>query len=481
MSMKKHPLAKPRRWRSGRVLLVVGIVAALSAGVFSSTPAGAATSSTLLYSTDGGTTWSANATVAAGGTVLVRQWYDNTGSTAETAASLRTTGPSAFTRQSGSTKICLNPSTSNFTSPSSSELVCANSSEGSVWSGSALQISPSAGFYGESNGSTSGQTAWGRKRYLNLHQCIWRYSNATSDQMNTFTDVFTGTSWDAYTNVSNTADSTANCGNGASGWTYQTSTNTSRVRAMDLLGNGWLNLHQCVYEASSSDTARRTYFATTGGTVNSATNTSNTADTAPGCGPGAATVPPVAGQTGVKAISIASNRYLHLHQCVWTNTAAGRENRNTSLIDTTPGAPFYSAGSTASNSPTSTVACGTSAGSYSSTPAASLTGVQTLDLLDTARGAGYVEYSLTAPATPSPAACAGSFAGTEAFSQTGTYQSAQTSTATSTGNLTVDFSALSDPCPTNPIPAVDPLVGGAILAVAGAGYLLYRSNRAQVA
>jgi hypothetical protein len=477
--MKKHPLAKPRRWRSGRVLLVAGIVAGLSAGALAPTPVSAATSSTLLYSTDGGSTWSSTATVPAGGTVLVRQWYDNTGSSNETASSVRTTVPAGFTLQGGSTQVCLNPSTSNPASPSSAELVCEDSSEGAVWSGANLQISPSAGFYGESNGSTSGQTATGRKRYLNLHQCIWRYSNATNDQMNTFTDVFTGTIWDANTNVGNTADTTASCGGGASGWSLITSGQTSRVRALDLLGNGWFNLHQCAYEASSSDNARRTYIVgAVGTTTGSETNTSNTADSSPGCGPGGATVPPIPGTTGVKAIPIASNRYLHLHQCTWTNTASGRENRTTTLIDTNAGAPAFSSGSTASNSPSSTIACGTSTAAYS--PAASLTGVTTYDLLDAARGAGYVEYALSAPASPSPAACAGAFAGTEAFNQSGTYQSAQTPVATSTGNLTVDFSAQSEPCPVDPIPTVDPVVGGALAAVAGAGYLLYRRTRPQL-
>lgn len=474
MSMKKHPLAKRRRWRSGRVLLVAGIVAALSAGALAPTPAGAATSSTLLYSTDGGTTWSSTATVPAGGTVLVRQWYDNDGSAPETAASLRTTVPTGFSLQGGSTRICLNPSTTNPTSPNDTERRCAASNEASVWSGSALQISPSAGFHSESNGSTSGSAVPGRKRYLNLHQCSWFKNTGNVDLTNLFTTVADGSAWDAGTNVSNTANASVSCGAGAGDWNVLSS--RSAVRAIDLLGNRFLNLHQCGYAWASGGSDRSTTMIDSADTAFSAgTDASGTADGAPSCGAGTTARPPRPGTTGVKALDISANRYLHLHQCVWQSISEA--DRATSLIDTIGEVPFR-AGSTASNSASSTLTCGDGGSVY--VPGTTFDGVASFDLLDTARGRGYAQYALTAPASPSPAACAGAFTGTEAFTQDGTYASTQTPTQTSTGNLTVDFSALSEPCPVDPIPTVDPVVGGALVAVAGAGYLLYRRTRPQL-
>lgn len=478
MSMKKHPLAKPRRWRSGRILLVVGIVAALSIGAVAPTPAGAATSSSLRYSTDGGATWSATATVDAGDDVLVRQWYDNTGSASETGASVRTTVPAGFTLQGGSTQVCLNPSTSNPTTPNASEERCAASNQGAVWSGSSLQISPSAGFYGESNGSTTGMTAFGRKRYLNLHQCVWNDATGTSvpDRTTTLTDAGSNAAWDAGSNVSNTAATSAVCGAGTAPWTPASL--LDGAAAYDLLGNRYFNLHQCNWHRT--DTPNQDLFsAMTDVSDNpvwhTGSNSSNTADASLVCGAGNFSYVTSPATQGVQALDLRDRRYLHINQCVYRDTDVLE--RITHVVNTQSNAA-YRTGTTTSNSASLSLSCGT--GDPKHALVANMSGTATFDLLDTARGAGYVEYALTAPATPSPTACAGAFAGTEAFTQDGTYQSDQTSTATSTGNLTVDFSALSDPCPTDPIPTVDPLVGGALVAAAGAGFLLYRRSRPQL-
>ena len=472
MTVQKSPPARHRRWRGGRAFLVIAILGALSFATAS--PASAATSSSLRYSTDGGATWSTSATVAAGGTVLVRQWYDNTGSATETAASLRTTVPSGFTLQGGSTKLCLNPSTTNPSSPSAAEQKCANSAEGSVWSGSNLQISPSAGYYGESTGSTSGSAAYGRKRYFNLHQCVY-FDSTTVDLLSTFNNAISNTIYRANTNVANTADTTESCAGGNS--FHVLHTGHSGVQALDLLGNRYLNVHQCVWLHSTQGDLYTT--ATNGAnsaTFHAGTNTANTANTSESCGGGTAPWAIHTGHSGIQAFDLVGNRYLNLHECGWGNSSSGEQ--FTVLTDGALSATFRS-GSNAGSSPDTTVSC--AAGSSPWSRNTSLSAVGAYDLLDTTRGAGYVQYALAAPASPSPAACAGTFSGTEAFTQDATYQSAQTSTQTSTGNLTVDFSALSDPCPTDPIPAVDPVIGGVIVATAGAGYLLYRQQRTRVA
>lgn len=483
MSMKKHPPARSRRWRPGRSLLAVGILATLSVGAAMPTPAGAATSTNLLYSTDGGATWSSNATVPAGGTVLVRQWFDNDGSANETAASLRTTVPVGFSRQGGSTQVCLNPSTTNPSTPNATERRCATSAEGSVWSGSALQISPSAGHFGESNGSTSGDAVAGRKRYLNLHQCRWTWDEtgvADTDTLVLWTNVATNAAFRAGSNVKNIADSAPTCGAGASGYALQppASADLTGVQAIDLLGNRYLNLHQCAYNRpTDSDNFSAAIGSGVGSAAATGTNASNAPDASVSCGGGNAFFNPGPGLSRVQTFDLSANRYLHLHTCTYRRTGADTDLFSVG-VNTVPD-PAYRARSEASNSPTSTLSCGAGVAPFQG-DGSPWRGVATFDLLDTARGRGYVQYALTAPAAPSPQACAGAFNGTEAFTQDGTYQSAQTSTLTSSGNLTVDFSALADPCPVDPIPTVDPVVGGALVAVAGAGYLLYRRTRPQL-
>jgi len=221
-------------------------LAAAAAGVLSATvgvgTAGAATSSTLLYSTDGGASWSSSATVAPGGTVLVRQWYDNDGSAAETGASLSTTIPDGFTLNGGSTQVCSNPSTTNPTSPNSSELECAASNEGSVWSGSDLQVSPTAGLFGQSNGLTSGILEMGKKRYINLHECTYN-SVATPLEFFIHNADAGNAAFRAGTNASNSADGAVSCGSGIAG-TWNNQAVGSSVQAIDLLdatrGHGYV-------------------------------------------------------------------------------------------------------------------------------------------------------------------------------------------------------------------------------------------------
>src|SRR6185503_5938263 len=133
---------------------------------------------TLVYSSDGGASWSTTPTVAPGGTLLARLYYANDTTGAIAGAQLATTLPAGFSLVAGSTRVCLNPSTTTPTSPSAAELACNTDAgqsgaiaEGAVWSGSGLTISPTAGLFGQSASDTSGVLAMGKFRYVNLHQC----------------------------------------------------------------------------------------------------------------------------------------------------------------------------------------------------------------------------------------------------------------------------------------------------------------------
>ena len=95
---------------------------ALAGSALVTEPASAATTQDVVYSTDGGTTWTTTPTVAPGATVLVRQWFDNTDDLHATAASETTTLPARFTHN-GTTQVCLNPSTTTITSPNGTAAV----------------------------------------------------------------------------------------------------------------------------------------------------------------------------------------------------------------------------------------------------------------------------------------------------------------------------------------------------------------------
>ena len=403
----------------------------------------------------------------------MRQWYDNDGSAGEQNASLTTTIPGPFTLNGGSTEVCLNPSTTNPSAPNGTELVCESSAEGAVWSGKDLQVSPSAGHYGESNGSTSGDLAAGRKRYLNLHRC--EYMGGTfADRVVNIVEGYGGAEYSAGTNASNTADVAASCGTGAGPWSlYQ-----AHVQAVDLLGNRYLNLHQCEYkdQNTSADLRITNVLDGYGGAEYSAgTNASNTADAAASCGTGAG--PWSLYQAHVQAVDLLGNRYLNLHQCEYKDQNTSADLRITNVLDGYGGAE-YSAGTNASNTADAAASCGTGAGPWSLYQAH----VQALDLLDTARGRGYVQYAISAP-DDLDAFCASNPSNPleESYTQDGTLTSTPSGAKASSGDLTIVWGddPANPPCESS-IPMIDPQVGGIVAgltAVAGAAYVLHRRRR----
>jgi hypothetical protein len=446
-----------------------GALAFAAAGILATTvgvgTASAASSSTLLYSTDGGASWSASVTADPGQTVLVRQWFDNDGAAAETSASVESTIPAGFTLQGGSTEVCLNPSTTDPTAPDASEERCTSANEAAAWTGSDLRLSPSAGHYGESASTTVGELPFGRKRYLNLQQC----------QTNT------GTRWNtqivpsqgAMTEVSNTARTTNQCPSAVSD-------TASGFLALDLLGNRYLNLHQCSYFQTGDGWVEGvTPNAWAGTGLDAYSNTSNTAAVAQSCGPNGAGYSLSAPRSGFAALDIRNARYVNLMNCQYYAPtpenffwgAFTPNSQNGTALDGNP-----SASNVAATAPD----CGAVASGYQTW---NTTGFVALDLLDLNRGRGYVSYALTAPAAPSAATCAstGNAPGTEAFEQEASLQTASATTESS-GDLAVDWSQLADPCNTAGIPLAHPgVVAAGLVALAGAGFALHRRQGDQVA
>jgi len=89
--------------------LVAALVVAAVAVVVPAPVADAAITENIVDSTDGGLTWTNDATVAAGGNVLVRVYYNNDQASTIAGTSVTTTLPSGFTRVPGTTQVCLNP------------------------------------------------------------------------------------------------------------------------------------------------------------------------------------------------------------------------------------------------------------------------------------------------------------------------------------------------------------------------------------
>jgi hypothetical protein len=95
-----------------------------------------------------------------------------------------------------------------------------------------------------------------------------------------------------------------------------------------------------------------------------------------------------------------------------------------------------------------------------------------------ATGSGWVVYSMTLPDAPGPAACAADPAATsQTFAQDGSLTSSPSGVKVAAGTVTVDWSAIEELCPIDPIPLAHPVViGGGLLAVAA--YLTLRRREA---
>ncbi|MFE7570196.1 hypothetical protein ACFU76_25060 [Streptomyces sp. NPDC057539] len=151
------------------------------------------------------------------------------------------------------------------------------------------------------------------ERYLNLHQCVYvgsggHYTNLLPNTANA--------AFNTGTNVSNTPDTALSCGPGGGSW--RPAPANSAVKAFDRTAGRYLNVHQCVYYSAGQH-----YTAvlpnTPNANFNTGTNVSNTADTQLNCRPGGGGWTLLLANSAVKSFDLTGNRYLNLHQCVWTS------------------------------------------------------------------------------------------------------------------------------------------------------------------
>ncbi|MEU8546317.1 hypothetical protein AB0C81_04830 [Streptomyces roseoverticillatus] len=192
------------------------------------------------------------------------------------------------------------------------------------------------------------------ERYLNLHQCVYvgsggHYTNVLPNTANT--------AFNTGTNASSTPDTALSCGPGGGGWTPAAA--NSAVKAFDLAAGRYLNLHQCVYYSAGQH-----YTAVLPNTpnvnFNTGTNVSNTADTTLTCGPGGGGWRLLPANSAVQSFDLANNRYLNLHQCVWTS--GGQYYMG--LLPNTPNANFNT-GTNASRTADTALSCRPGGGGWS--------------------------------------------------------------------------------------------------------------------
>lgn len=391
----------------------------------------AAPSSDIVYSADGGTTWTTTPTAKSGQELLARLYYDNDTAGTIADAQMSSTLPSGFTLTPGSTRTCLNPATNDPTNPAS-ELVCNDGSgqggtinEAAVWSGNALTIAPNAGIYGEATNSITGLMAAGKKRYVNLHQCL-RQTNPAYDYITMVINDPISAGWSAGTNASNTADSSVNCNDlSGSGWT--THGTISAVQNLDLLGKRYVNLHQCSHYFADATNGNRWInglAATTAATNWSAgTNTSNTADGTVSCATAGGGWESYSPFLNIQTLDMLNNRYLNIHECVRYQSSP---TVYVSLFTDNPPGAAWRTGTKASNAADTVLDCPEVGSNWINHP--TLSDFQVLDTLDTTRGQGFVEYRMVAPAVSE----------TEMFNQTATLTGTGTGDPSSNGSITVE-------------------------------------------
>jgi hypothetical protein len=161
----------------------------------------------------------------------------------------------------------------------------------------------------------------------------------------------------------------------------------------------------------------------------------------------------------VAALDVLDNRYVNLDQCEYNSGA----NAYTTMVNTSNNGGAFDTGTAATNAPQTTDTCGPGVGTWTLIPANS--GVLALDTLDTTRGQGFVQWSMTAP-SPST---------TTVYTEDGQLTGSGTGDPTTSGTITIDASVGT--------PLANPWVIGGVAAGLGlvAAAIVYVRRRAAAA
>jgi hypothetical protein len=157
-------------------------------------------------------------------------------------------------------------------------------------------------------------------------------------------------------------------------------------------------------------------------------------------------------------MDLLDNEYINLDEC--TYFGAGHDLFTTAVGHIPNVNPAFDAGTNASNTPQTTVTCGPGGGGYPFQ--AGNSGVQSLDTLDTTRGQGFVQWSMTAP---SPGT-------TTTYTEDGQLTGSGTGDPSTSGTITIDASVGT--------PLANPwVIGGGlgVLSLTGAVFVVTRRRR----
>jgi uncharacterized repeat protein (TIGR01451 family) len=416
-----------------------------------------------------GTTEVDNIAVNPGSNVTVRLKYDNTGNQAVIDAQIKDSLPAGFTYVPGSFKNCVTPSSSE---QSCDTLNATNKDIAFNTLISTSGISPVAGLYDATSPTSTGGTAptatsgileIGKKRYINLNQCL-ALSHASGIDPNrdwyNYTASRAASNQLTGTGASNSATPVNNCQVNNS-----TVTNTStalgvyagydantlpigggpygdylvkqaRVQVLDTLNKRYTHLEECsTYSTTASGVtpAKRDFFAfvvsdpIVGTVQDTSTGSDNSPTFSPRCNTGDlngtggygnpdtyyTNYPTPSGSKTLTTDSL-GKRYFNLEDCTnkssynsgvdvdWWNYTLSN-----TVISPGTGQVLQETNTGMSNNPNPTPKCiaGSYVSSFGSTGTADYYTVQTpaqqnIDLLDSTRGRGYVEYQVVTSTTP---------------------------------------------------------------------------------
>ncbi|MBC7406082.1 MAG: hypothetical protein H7230_01260 [Candidatus Parcubacteria bacterium] len=367
-----------------------------------------------------------NITTAAGSTVTARLYYNNTGDTPGTGASLKTTLPAGFVYVPGSTKNCI--------TPSSTETICdaATTSQKNIMFSNltGVGMSPTAGLYdaaspaatgGTDTSATSGLVEIGKKRYVNQTQC-------TDTGLPGYFGFYYGDPSTLANKVSNTPTYLANTySNGiteCAATVGGTPNSSSFTVSWDLFSKRYINQVQCVetnqnfsgfYLGAASTFANKTSNFPLYGINAYNGNASGCAATLPySYGPGSNEI----------SLDILGQRYINQTQCaVGTKLKSFYFGAPGTLANKTSTTALYGENIYSVASSECTTTLGNGYGVFTSNSQKI-----SLDLLDVARGSGYVEYKMVAP---SPAT-------SQNFVQAESIVGSNFVTANDSGNITIN-------------------------------------------
>jgi uncharacterized repeat protein (TIGR01451 family) len=344
------------------------------------------------YSLDG-VNFSNSVSAATGQHIWVRLNYNNTGIVSADNVQIQDSIPSGFSLVPGSVV---------------NKYVDANqvSLPDSVFSGSNLTIAPGAGYFGYSTSASTSNLELGRKKYIKNPQCLYYLTTPSTQYFYTTnvaitvpnTAVYPGT-YGMDPSASNTLDSSLNCGSGHPAYPLDTVYNSS-VRNTEITGYRYVKYTQCVYWHSQQYTSTYTlgHLRSDGRGVDPVAT--NTLDTSVNCPNPYGNLqyfstPGVNDNLGTVNLDLLGHRYAKYSTCVYhgnNNPPTDRIRYSGILL---PSRGDYGAGPTAGNNLNSNLDCPPGGLSYwPLSPAYSNSKV--IDLLDTTRGYGYIQYQMTA-------------------------------------------------------------------------------------